>query len=47
MNCHKIKLRSASYWLVYGVEDDYVAVTMVAVGKRERGEVYSRAHRRI
>lgn len=46
-NCYKIKLRSAGYRLVYEVEDDRVVVTVVAVGKRERGEVYSRPQRRI
>ncbi len=47
VNCYKIKLRSAGYRLVYEVEDDRIVVTVVAIGKRERGEVYSRAHRRI
>lgn len=47
LNCYKIKLRNAGYRLVYEVEDDRIVVTVVAVGKRERGEVYSRAHRRI
>ena len=45
-NCYKIKLRSAGYRLVYEVEEDRVVVTVVAVGKRERGAVYSRAHQR-
>ena len=40
-NCYKIKLRSAGYRLVYEVEDDRIVVTVVAIGKRERGEVYS------
>jgi mRNA interferase RelE/StbE len=47
INCYKIKLRSAGYRPVYEVEDDRIVVTVVAIGKRERGEVYSRAHRRI
>ena len=46
VNCHKIKLRNAGYRPVYEVEDDRIVVTVVAIGKRERGEVYSRAHRR-
>jgi len=45
-NCYKIKLRSAGYRLVYEVENNRVVVTVVAIGKRERGEVYSRAQRR-
>jgi len=32
--------------LVYEVENNRVVVTVVAIGKRERGEVYSRAQRR-
>jgi mRNA interferase RelE/StbE len=46
-NCYKVKLRSAGYRLVYEVEDEIVTVTVIAVGKRERGEVYSRAQDRI
>jgi len=46
-NCYKIKLRSAGYRLVYEVENERIVVTVVAVGERERGAVYSRAHRRI
>lgn len=40
---YKIKLRSAGYRLVYRVEDESVTVTVVAVGKRERSEVYRAA----
>lgn len=47
VNCYKIKLRNAGYRPVYEVEDDRIVVTVVAIGKRERGEVYSRAHRRM
>lgn len=39
-NLYKIKLRQSGYRLVYKVEDDVVIVTVLAVGKRERGEVY-------
>ncbi len=39
-NLYKIKLRQSGYRLVYKVEDDVVVVTVLAVGKRERGEVY-------
>lgn len=46
-NCYKVKLRSAGYRLVYEVEDEIVTVTVIAVGKRERGEVYSRAQDRL
>jgi mRNA interferase RelE/StbE len=43
---YKIKLRDAGYRLVYRVEDQTVTVTVVAVGKRERAEVYRDAARR-
>ena len=43
---YKIKLRSAGYRLVYRVEDNRLVVTVVAVGKRERGDVYKTAHLR-
>lgn len=43
---YKIKLRSAGYRLVYRVEDERVTVVVVAVGKRERFEVYAAARTR-
>lgn len=43
---YKIKLRSAGYRLVYEVRDREVLVVVVAVGKRERNEVYKAAKRR-
>ncbi|WP_236172253.1 type II toxin-antitoxin system RelE family toxin [Pseudomonas pseudonitroreducens] len=45
-NHYKIKLRSAGYRLVYRIEEYRVVVTVVAIGKRERGEVYSTAAQR-
>lgn len=39
-NLYKIKLRQAGYRLVYSVEDMTVTVTVIAVGKRDRNEVY-------
>ncbi|AAY38863.1 type II toxin-antitoxin system RelE/ParE family toxin [Pseudomonas syringae] len=44
---YKIKLRSAGYRLVYRVEEDRVVVTVVAVGKRERGNIYDSAKGRL
>ena len=38
---YKIKLRSAGYRLVYEVVDDELIVYVIAVGKREKGKVYS------
>lgn len=46
-NCYKIKLRTAGYRLVYRVDDDIIFVTVIAVGKRERLEVYDKAMRRL
>lgn len=43
---YKIKLRNAGYRLVYEVRDREVLVLVVAVGKRERNEVYKVAERR-
>lgn len=43
---YKIKLRNAGYRLVYQVVDDQLLVVVVAVGKRERNEVYRAADRR-
>ncbi|MDE2289911.1 MAG: type II toxin-antitoxin system RelE/ParE family toxin [Burkholderiales bacterium] len=45
-NRYKIKLRNASYCLVYEVRDSELIVVVVAVGKRERAAVYKAAARR-
>lgn len=45
-DCYKIKLRQTGYRLVYRVEDKRVTVVVVAIGKRERGEVYDVAKKR-
>lgn len=46
-NCYKIKLRSAGYRLVYQVNDDRIVVLILAIGKRERSEVYEKAMQRL
>lgn len=43
---YKIKLRSAGYRLIYEVEDDRLVVLVIAIGKRDRSEVYEVARRR-
>jgi mRNA interferase RelE/StbE len=43
---YKIKLRNAGFRLVYQVKDMELLVLVVAVGKRERNEVYKAAERR-
>ncbi|MDQ7016006.1 MAG: type II toxin-antitoxin system RelE/ParE family toxin [Gammaproteobacteria bacterium] len=45
-NVYKIKLRSVGYRLVYEVNDSEVIVYVIAVGKRDRGLVYSKAEKR-
>lgn len=42
-NLYKIKLRQLGYRLVYSVSDTTVTVTVVAIGKRNRNEVYDLA----
>ena len=46
-NLYKIKLRQSGYRLVYKIEDDVIIVTVLAVGKRERSDVYKKAMHRI
>ena len=46
-DCYKIKLRKAGYRLVYRVDDDRIVVMVIAVGRRERNEVYAEAQRRL
>jgi mRNA interferase RelE/StbE len=38
-DCYKIKLRAIGYRLVYQVDDKVVTVTVIAVGKRDKGWV--------
>ncbi len=44
---YKIKLRQLGYRLVYKVENKIVTVTVLAVGKRDRNEVYIKALNRL
>ena len=46
-DCYKIKLRASGYRLVYQVIDERVVVFVIAIGKREKAEVYSEAIKRI
>lgn len=45
-NRYKIKLRAIGYRLVYEVRESEVIVLVIAVGRRDRAEVYDRATRR-
>jgi mRNA interferase RelE/StbE len=44
---YKIKLRTVGYRLVYQVHDKRVVVTVIAVGKRDKGLVYLSAKKRV
>ncbi|MDC5821765.1 type II toxin-antitoxin system RelE/ParE family toxin [Vibrio europaeus] len=46
-NMYKIKLRQSGYRLVYKVQGDVVIVIVLAVGKRERSDVYRKAMKRL
>ena len=46
-DCYKIKQRSLGYRLIYRVDDDVVFVTVIAVGKREKNQVYAAAKNRL
>jgi mRNA interferase RelE/StbE len=46
-NLYKIKLRQLGYRLVYSVSDTTVTVTVLAVGKRNRNEIYDLALSRV
>jgi len=46
-NMYKIKLRQSGYRLVYKVEDNVITVTVLAIGKRERSDVYKKAVKRL
>ena len=46
-DCYKIKLRAIGYRLVYQVDDGVLLVTVVAVGRRDKGMVYSIAGKRL
>lgn len=46
-DCYKIKLKGFGYRLVYRVEDDLLFVTVIAVGKRDKNQVYAMAQMRM
>jgi mRNA interferase RelE/StbE len=46
-DCYKIKLRTVGYRLVYQVDDRVVVATVIAVGKRNKGLVYTLAKGRM
>lgn len=44
---YKIKLKSSGYRLVYQVDDKEKQLLVLAVGKRNRSQVYSKAKQRL
>ena len=46
-DCYKIKLRTSGFRLVYQVIDNKLIISVVAVGKRERSDVYDLASARL
>jgi mRNA interferase RelE/StbE len=46
-DCYQIKLRASGFRLVYQVIDDQLIIAVVAVGKRERSDVYKLASERM
>lgn len=46
-DCYKIKLRTSGFRLVYQVIDAQLIIAVVAVGKRERGDVYNLVSERM
>jgi mRNA interferase RelE/StbE len=45
-NHYKIKLRASGYRLVYEVNDKEICVLVIAVGRRDKNEVYAHARKR-
>ena len=46
-DCYRIKLRSVGYRLVYRADEDLVFATVIAVGKRDKRQVYDVARSRL
>jgi mRNA interferase RelE/StbE len=47
MAVYKIKLRASGYRLIYEVEDEKITVLVIAIGKRNRSDVYQKALKRL
>ena len=46
-NVYRLKARAKGYRLIYEVEDRIVTVWVVAVGRRERGDVFDLGLKRV
>lgn len=45
-NHYKIKLRASGFRLVYEVVDKEICILVIAVGKRDKNQVYKKARKR-
>ncbi|MDA3941550.1 MAG: type II toxin-antitoxin system RelE/ParE family toxin [Spirochaetia bacterium] len=45
-NHYKIKLRASGYRLVYEVVDENIYILVIAIGKRNKNEVYKQVYNR-
>jgi len=46
-DCYKIKLKASGYRLVYKVISDRIVVQVIAIGKRNREDIYKLADKRL
>lgn len=46
-NLYKIKLRTSGYRLAYEVIDDEIVIMVIAVGKRDKGDIYQKMKDRL
>lgn len=46
-NRYKIKLKASGYRLVYEVIDEKLIIVVIAVGKREKDQIYNSANKRF
>lgn len=46
-DCYKIKLRASGFRIVYQVINDKLIISVIAVGKRERNNVYKLSSERL
>lgn len=46
-NVYKIKLRDLGYRLVYEVNDQTITILVLAIGKREKNQVYELVKKRL
>jgi len=46
-DCYKIKLQKAGYRLIYRVDGDVIFVSVIAVGRRDKLQVYHVAQGRL